>query len=113
MNRAIGLPLAAVAVLFLYGCGSAGIEDTKFARRNTPLAALQNDSDHCWKLAQKENISDADATGGKVAGYLLLGLVGYAAMSSAVEEDRKDPKNSVRRKAHDECMAKRGYRKVE
>jgi hypothetical protein len=113
MNRAIGLPLAAVAVLFLYGCGSGGIEDTKFTRRSTPLAALQSDSDQCWKLAQKENISDADATGGVVAGAVLFGLVGAAVTAAAVEQDRKDPKNAHRRKVHDECMAQRGYKKVE
>src|SRR5262245_59503813 len=113
MNRAIGLPLAAVAVLFLNGCGSSVIEDTQFRRRSTPVATLQMDSDQCWKLAQKENISDADATGGVVMGAVLFGVAGAIATASAVEQDRKNPKNAHRRKVHDECMAQRGYKKVE
>jgi hypothetical protein len=113
MNRAIGLPLAAVGVLFLYGCGSTGVEDTKFTRRNTPLAAIERDSDQCWKLAQKENITDAEAVGGVVAGTVLFGLVGAAVTAAATEQDRNDPKNYHRRKVHDECMAQRRYKKVE
>jgi hypothetical protein len=113
MNRVIGLPLAAVAALSLCACASTGVEDTKFSRRATSLTALKSDSNHCWKLAQKTNISDEDATGGMVAGYLLLGVVGAMVASSSTEEARKDPKNYHRRKVHDECMMQRGYKKVE
>jgi uncharacterized protein YceK len=113
MNRVIALPLAAVVVLFLSGCASSGIEDTQFRRRSTSLATLQNDSAQCWKLAQKKNISAADATGGVVMGTILFGLVGAAVTAAAVEQDRQDPKNAVRRAAHDECMTQRGYKKVE
>jgi hypothetical protein len=77
------------------------------------LATLQSDSNECWKLAQKENISTADAVGGVVMGTVLFGLVGAAATSAAVEQDKQDPKNATRRKAHDECMTRRGYKKVE
>jgi hypothetical protein len=113
MNRAIGLPLAAVATLFLYGCASIEIEDTKFTRRSTSLAAQKSDSQHCWKIAQKTNISGADAATDMVARYVLFGVVGAVVAASATEEARKDPKNYHRRKVHDECMMQRGYKKVE
>jgi hypothetical protein len=113
MIRAIGLPLAGVAVLFLSGCASGPIEDTKFSRRGTSLTALQSDSNQCWKLAQKENISNEEATGNVIAGTLLFGMVGGAVAASSTQEALKDPKNYHRRKVHDECMAKRGYKKVE
>jgi hypothetical protein len=109
----VRLPLAAVAVLFLYGCTSVEMADTQFKRRSTSLAALKSDSDQCWKLAQKTNISSEDATGGMVMGYALFGLVGAAVVASSNEEARKDPKNYHRRKVHDECMTQRGYKKVE
>lgn len=77
------------------------------------MAALQSDSNQCWKLAQKENITEAEATGGVVAGTVLFGLVGAAVTAAATEQDLKDPKNYHRRKVHDECMAQRGYKKLE
>jgi hypothetical protein len=113
MNRAIGLPLAAVVVLGLNACASSGIEDTQFRRRSTSLTTLKSDSAQCWKLAQKKNVSAADATGGVVMGTILFGVIGAAATAYAVEQDKQDPKNSVRRAAHDECMTQRGYKKVE
>jgi hypothetical protein len=113
MNRAIGLPLAGIAALFLFGCASSQVEDTKFSRRGTSLTALQSDSNQCWKLAQKTNISSEEATGNVIAGTLLFGMVGGAIAASSTQEALKDPKNYHRRKAHDECMAKRGYKKVE
>jgi hypothetical protein len=113
MNRAIGLSLVGIAVLFLYGCASDQVEDTKFSRRGSSLAALQSDSNQCWKLAQRENISSDEATANVVAGTVLFGLVGGAVAASSTQEALKDPKNYHRRKVHDECMAKRGYKKVE
>jgi hypothetical protein len=113
MRVCVRLPLAAVAVLFLYGCASVEVEDTQFKRRNTSLAALKSDSAQCWKLAQKTNFSDAEATGGVVMGYVLFGVIGAAAVASSNEEARNDPKNYHRRKVHDECMTQRGYKKVE
>jgi hypothetical protein len=113
MRVCVRLPLAAVAVLFLYGCASVEVEDTQFKRRQTSLAALKSDSAQCWKLAQKTNFSEAEATGGVVAGYVLFGLVGAAVVASSNAEARDDPKNYHRRKVHDECMTQRGYKKVE
>jgi hypothetical protein len=113
MNRAIGLPLAGIAVFFLYGCASVQVEDTKFTRRRTPPAALQSDSNQCWKLAQKTNITSEEATSNVIAGTVLFGLVGATVAASSTQEALKDPKNYHRRKVHDECMAKRGYKTVE
>lgn len=113
MRGVVRLPLAAVAVLFLYGCASSGIEDTQFKRRNTSLAALKSDSDQCWKLAQKTNISGEDAAGGVVMGYVLFGVIGAVVAASSNGEARKDPKNYHRRKVHDECMTNKGYKKAE
>lgn len=112
MTRGIALPLlAAVAVVMLDGCGSA--PDTEFKRRGTSLAVMKSDSDQCWKAAQKTNLSSDEETGNMVTGYVVGGLVGAMIASSATEEARKDPKNYARRKAHDECMTQRGYKKVE
>lgn len=111
MKRAIGLPLAAVSGIFLCGCGS--VEDTKFTRRATSLTALQSDSNQCWKLAQKENITDGEATTDMAASWFFFGIAGAMVATAATEEARKDPKNYHRRKVHDECMAQRGYKKVE
>jgi hypothetical protein len=113
MSRAIWLPIAGVAVFFLNGCASGQVEDTKFARRGTSLSALQSDSHQCWKLAQKTNISSEEATGNVIAGTLLFGMVGGAIAASSTQDALKDPKNHHRRKVHDECMAKRGYKKAE
>ena len=113
MKRAIGLPLAGIAVLFLYGCASVQVEDTKFTRRSTSLAALQSDSRQCWKLAQKTNITPEEATSDVIAGTVLFGLVGATVAAASTQEALKDPKNYHRRKVHDDCMAKRGYKKVE
>jgi hypothetical protein len=103
--------LAAAAAAMLQGCGSA--PDTEFKRPRTSLAVQKGDSDQCWKAAQKNNLNDEEAAGNVVAGYFVGGLVGAMIASSANEEARKDPKSYTRRKAHDECMGQRGYKKVE
>jgi hypothetical protein len=74
---------------------------------------MKSDSNHCWKVAQKTNITDSDNATDMLAGYVLFGLVGMAVVSAANEEARKDPKNVVRRKAHDKCMMQKGYKMVE
>ena len=112
MSRAIGLPLVSIAVLLLYGCASSQ-EDTTFTRRSTSVAALQSDSNQCWKLAQKENITSEEATSNVIAGAVLFGLVGATVAASSTQEALKDPKNYHRRRVHDECMVRRGYKKAE
>jgi hypothetical protein len=114
MRRTIGLSLAAVAVLLMNGCASVDLDETaRFKRRGTSVASLKGDSDQCWRVAQKSNISDSEATGDMVAGYVLFGLVGMAVASGATEEARNDPKNYHRRKVHDECMVRKGYKRIE
>jgi hypothetical protein len=113
MKRAIGLTLAGLTLLFLNGCASGPVDDTKFTRRGVSLAAMQSDSNHCWKLAQKSNISSDEATANVIAGTVLFGLVGATVAASSTQEAMKDPKNYHRRKVHDECMTRRGYKKVE
>lgn len=113
MNRAIGLPLVGIAALLLFGCASAQIDDTKFSRRGTSVTALQSDSNQCWKLAQKTNITSEEATTNVIVGTALFGLVGATVAAVSTEEALKDPKNYHRRKVHDDCMASRGYKKVE
>ena len=111
MNRTTKLALAAAAVLVLYGTASG--EDAKFRKAGSSPVAQKRDSGQCWKLAQKTNLTDEQATQNVVAGYLIGGIVGVMIASSANEEARKDPKSLYRRQVHDDCMAKRGYRKVE
>src|SRR5512145_524097 len=111
MYRAVRLPLAAVAALFLCGCASAQVEDTKFTKGATSLTAQKSDSARCWQIAQKTNIGDGDASTNMTTGYILFGLVGAMVADAATEEARKDPKNYHRRKVHDECMIQRGYKK--
>jgi hypothetical protein len=113
MRGVVGLPLAAALVLLLNGCASVEIADTQFKRRNTSLAALKSDSDQCWRLAQKSNISGEEAAVDMAASWFFFGVVGAVVAASATEEARKDPKNYHRRKVHDECMVNRGYRKAE
>lgn len=113
MRGVVRLPLAFVAVALLSGCASVDTADTPFKRRNTSVATLKSDSNQCWKLAQKTNISSEDAAGGVVMGYVVFGVVGALVAASSNEEARKDPKNYHRRNVHDQCMTQRGYKKVE
>jgi hypothetical protein len=112
MSRAIGLPLAAAVGVFLYGC-AVEVQDAKFSRRATSPIALQSDSDQCWKIAQKSNITDSEATTDMAASWFFFGAIGAAVSASNTEEARKDPKNYHRRKVHEECMTQRGYKKLE
>ncbi|MDX2204756.1 MAG: hypothetical protein NW223_18550 [Hyphomicrobiaceae bacterium] len=113
MFRVIGLSLSGIAILILSGCASAPVEDTKFTRRSTSPTALQSDSEQCWRLAQKENITSEEATSNVLVGTVLFGLVGATVVAASEKEALKDPKNYHRRRVHDDCMAKRGYKKAE
>jgi len=111
MHKAMKLALAAASMLVLLG--TAAGEDTKFRKAGTSAAAQKGDSAQCWKIAQKTRMTDEQATQNVVAGYLIGGIVGVMIASSANEEANKDPKSQFRRQVHDECMAKRGYKKVD
>ena len=79
-----------------------------------PRAAIQSrDSAQCWKLAQKAKLTDEQANQNLLTGYLVGGVIGLAIASSSNEEANKDPKSAFRRQVHDNCMAKRGYKKAE
>jgi len=111
MKKALQLPIAAAAMLALFGCGAS--LDTAFSKRGTSLTAQKSDSDQCWKIAQASNITSGEAATDMAAGWFFFGIAGAVVASSATEEARKDPKNYHRRKVHDECMMGRGYKKVE
>jgi hypothetical protein len=111
MHRTTKVVMAAGAGLWL--AGSAVAEDATFRKAGASAAVQKRASAQCWKLAQKTRLTDEQATQNLVAGYLIGGIVGVMIVSSTNEEANKDPKSQFRRQVHDDCMAKRGYRKVE
>lgn len=88
-------------------------QETAFTKRGAAAAVQKRDSDRCWRLAQKRRLTDEEATQNLVAAYLVGGIVGVLIVSATNEEANKDPKSTYRRQAHDACMLKQGYRKVE
>jgi hypothetical protein len=105
------LPAAAMAVALL--CGQAAGQDAEFTRKGASRAVQSLDSARCWRAAQKARLTEEQATQDLVSAYLVGGIVGVLIVSSANEEANKDPKSAFRRQVHDECMLKRGYRKVD
>ena len=93
MNRTTTLAVICASALILHGCASA--EETLFSKRGMSLTAQKSDSAQCWKLAQKTNLTDDQATQNVVAGVVVGGLVGGLLVSSANEEARKDPQEPI------------------
>jgi hypothetical protein len=105
------LPAAAAAVALL--CSQAVGQDAEFSRKGTSRAVQSSDSARCWRAAQKARLTEEQATQDLVGAYLVGGIVGVLIVSSANEEANKDPKSAFRRRVHDDCMIKRGYRKAD
>ena len=91
----------------------ANAQDTAFTRRGASQAAQKQDSARCWRLAQKARLTEEQATQNVVTAYLIGGIFGVLIASATNDEANKDPKSAFRRQVHDECMAKRGYRRIE
>jgi hypothetical protein len=108
----MGKVAAAAAAVVLLSAQAAG-QDAEFVRRGTSAAAQRQDSERCWRTAQKARLTEEQATQNLATAYLVGGIVGVLIVSSANEEANKDPKSGFRRQLHDECMLKRGYRRVE
>jgi hypothetical protein len=111
MREIAKLSAAAAAVALL--CAQAVGQDAEFSRKGTSRAAQSQDSARCWRMAQKARLTEEQATQDLMAAYLVGGIVGVLIVSSANEDANKDPKSTFRRQVHDECMVRRGYRKVE
>jgi hypothetical protein len=102
---------AAAAVTLL--CSQAVGQDAEFTRKGTSRAVQSSDSARCWRAAQKTRLTEEQATQELMSAYLVGGIVGVLIVSSANEEANKNPKSAFRRQVHDDCMVKRGYRKVD
>ena len=111
MHRTMKGAAAAAAAFCLLGAASA--QETTFRKGGASAAAQKRDSAQCWKLAQKTKLTDEQATQNLALGYLIGGIVGVMVVSASNEEANKHPKSQFRRQVHDDCMVKRGYRKVE
>jgi hypothetical protein len=111
MNRTAKTFLAAAGALLL--CGYALGQETTFTKKGASAAAQKHDSARCWRLARKTKLTEEQATQNVVAGYLVGGIIGVLIASSTNEEANKHPKSAFRRQLHDECMARRGYKKAE
>jgi hypothetical protein len=108
MKGMIRLALGAGCLLMLQGC--AATYETRFSKAGLSTAAQERDSQRCWKDAQKANLPD-DVVAARAFGAFIGGGIIAAVTSAAVSESEKaDPKNAYRRKAHQDCMVKRGYK---
>jgi hypothetical protein len=103
------LAAAGAALVTVHAAG----QDAQFARKHTSKATMKQDSAQCWRLAQKQKMSDEQASQNLAAGYLIGGIVGVLITASENEDANKNPKSSFRRQIHDACMEKRGYTKGE
>jgi len=111
MNTTAKVVLAAAGALLLSGYALG--QDARFTKKGSSAAAQKRDSAQCWKLAQKTKLTEEQAQQNVVTGYLIGGVIGVLIASSSNEEANKDPKSAFKRQVHDECMAKRGYKKAE
>jgi hypothetical protein len=111
MNGTLKLTLAGIGMLALLGAASG--EETKFRKAGASPASQKRDSGQCWKVAQRTKMTDEQATGNLVTGYLIGGVVGVVIASNSNDDANKNPKSDFRRQVHDECMAKRGYRQID
>jgi hypothetical protein len=99
----IGL-LAVVALVG--GCAS----DTAFEKKGLSAGVVKKESDTCWSKAQVHNIPESHKAAAAIGGLIGGGPAGLVGALIGNEIAASDPKNGVRRKAHDECMVKRGYK---
>jgi hypothetical protein len=111
MHRTMKLVLAASGLLLVVSTATS--QETKFRKAGASAAVQQRDSGQCWKIAQKTKMTEEQATGNLVTGYLIGGVVGVMIASSSNEDANKNPKSDFRRQVHDECMVKRGYRQID
>jgi hypothetical protein len=111
MHSTVKLAFAAAGLLALVG--SALGEETKFRKARTPEAVQKRDSGQCWRVARKTRMTEDQATGNLVTGYLIGGVVGVMIAANHNDDANKSPKSEFRRQVHDECMMKRGYHQVD
>jgi hypothetical protein len=112
MNTTAKALLAAAGALAVCGYALGQEAEATFKKKGTSIAAQKRDSAQCWKTAGKTKLTEEQATQNLVTGYLIGGVIGVLLVQSSNEEANKDPKSAFRRQLHDECMAKRGYEKV-
>jgi hypothetical protein len=103
------LAAAGAAVLSAHAVG----QETQFTRKRTSQATLKQDSAQCWRLAQRAKLTDEQATQNLATGYLVGGIIGVLVTASENEDANKNPKSAFRRRVHDACMEKRGYKRAE
>jgi hypothetical protein len=101
---------AASGLLLLVGTATG---QTRNSRVGASAVVQQREFGQCWKIAQRTKMTEEQATGNLVTGYLIGGVVGVMIASSSNEDANKNPKSDFRRQVHDECMAKRGYRQLD
>jgi len=112
MNTTAKALLAAAGVLAVCGYALGQDAEATFKKRGTLIAAQKRDSAQCWRIAGKTKLTEEQATQNVVTGYLIGGVIGVLVAQSNNEEANKHPKSAFRRQLHAECMAKRGYEKV-
>jgi hypothetical protein len=112
MNTTGKLLLAAAGTLAVCEYALGQDAEAIFKKRGASAPLQQRDSAQCWRIALKTKLTEEQATQNLVTGYLIGGVIGVLVAQSSNEEANKDPKSAFRRQLHDECMAKRGYVKV-
>ena len=88
------------------GCAA---QKMAFHKAGISTAQLKQDSDTCWREAQPERQTDANAAAiaaGALIGGGLIGVAGTMINQASVDNDKK---NVYRRRAHHDCMKRRGY----
>jgi hypothetical protein len=98
--------LVVVAALLAAGCAGEKV----FEKSGTSAALLDRDSQNCWKQAQAVNITEDQKNASAVGALIGGGPVALVTSIIVNSAEESDPKNGVRRQAHDACMAKRGYK---
>jgi hypothetical protein len=105
--------LAAAGTLLLCGHTFGQDADATFKKKGASMAVQKRASAQCWRIARKTKLTEEQATQNVVTGYLIGGVIGVLVAQSENDEANKHPKSAFRRQVHDECMARRGYEKVE
>jgi hypothetical protein len=111
MKTATKLVLAAAGALLLSGYAIG--QETRFTKKGVSSAIQKRDSARCWQVARKAKLTQEQANQNLLTGYLVGGVIGVLVVSAENEDANKNPKSAFRRQIHDECMARRGYRKAE
>jgi hypothetical protein len=112
MNTTAKALLAVAGVLAVCGYALGQDAEATFKKRGASVAVQKRDSAQCWSIAGRTKLTEEQAMQNLVTGYLIGGVIGVLVVQSNNEEANKDPKSAFRRQLHDECMAKRGYEKV-